>query len=150
MSFNLQALMTTAIVGALDTRIPPWPEGEFIARIDKVELAEWSSKEKGTSGAKLNVTWKTDDPVVCAAVGAEGREATMIHGIMLDLTQTGGLDLSTGKNTRLGALRDAVGQNDPQKPWTFTNLVGQAARVSVRQRMYEGEVYSDIKQVAPI
>lgn len=100
MAFNLDLLMQSAVTGALDTRIPAWPPGEYIARIDKVELAEWSSKEKGTSGAKLNITWKTDDASICAALNlAPGQEAQTIQGIMLDLTETGNLDLASGKTS---------------------------------------------------
>jgi len=151
MSFNLDLLMQSSVTGALDTRIPAWPAGEYIARIDKVELAEWSSKDKGTSGAKLNVTWKTDNPTVCTAVGVPaGAEAQTIHGIMLDLTETGNLDLASGKNTRLGKLREAVNQNDPTKPWMFGSLVGQVARIRTEQRVYEGDTFTDVKAVSAI
>jgi hypothetical protein len=69
---------------------------------------------------------------------------------MLDLTPGGGLDLGKGKNVGLGRLREAVRLNDSSKPFSFAQLPGQAARVTVSHRIDGEDTYSEIKKVAPL
>ena len=143
--FDPAAFMQTAVTGALDTKIPQWPVGEYLARITKVEVNLWESQAKGTSGLRADIWLETDDPRVVQA-GARN----LIYGIMLDLTETGQLDMGKGKNTRLGKLREAVDQNDPTQPWSFPMLEGRVLRVQVEHDMYKGEAKHQVQAIAHV
>ena len=63
------------------------------------------------------------------------------------MMEDGSFDSRKGKNLGLGRLRKALGQNDPGVEWYLSNLVGGMAKVHVSHRMYEGEVYDEIRRV---
>lgn len=144
--FNPETFMNTQVSESFETRVPPWPADEFICRIEKVEAAAWESQRTGESGGKLNVTFTTDDPRVIEATGNDHPLVTW--GIMLDLNPDGSMALGPGKNTKLGRLRDAIDQNASGVPWNPQKMVGQVCRVAIKHRLYEGEVYTDVKGVA--
>jgi len=143
--FDPQAFMETAVVGAMDTKTPIWPPGEYIARITKVDIKPWESAERGTSGLRADLYLETDDPRVTSA-GAR----TLVHGIMLDLNEQGGLDDGRGKNIKLGQVREAVGQNEKGKEWKFPMLIGQVMRVQVTHFLYKGEPRHQVSSVAAV
>lgn len=145
--FDPSTLLNASYEESLDSRYTPVPEGEFNAVVSKVEIREVSTKNG--PGMVLDVTWKIDDDGVREATSLA--EPSVRQGIFLDLTSSGGLDFSKGKNIRLGALREALGQNEPGKPWTFNSLVGQVAKVQVKHRVSDdGNVNADVKRVAAL
>lgn len=147
-SFDPDAFMQTQFSEASETKFITVPEGEYNAVIDKVEANPWQSQAKGTSGLRLDVTWKLDDAVAAEATGMAN--PTVRQGIMLDLTDSGGLAFGPGKNINLGRLREAVGQNKPGQSWAPTMLIGQPARVTVKHRMVDENVYAEVKGVSKI
>jgi hypothetical protein len=147
-TFDADSFMSTQVSEEFETRFVTVPEGEYPAVIDKVEINQWHSQAKGTSGLRLDVTWKIDDAEVSRITGLPS--PTVRQGIMLDLTDSGGLATGQGKNINLGRLREAVGQNRSGQPWSFSMLAGQVARVKVSHRIYEGETYAEVKGVTKL
>jgi len=146
--FDPDAFMNTQFSEANETKFVTVPEGEYSAVIDKVEAKPWQSRDGSKSGLRLDVNWKIDDPAASEATGIAN--PTVKQGIMLDLTDSGGLATGPGRNINLGRLRDAVNQNKPGSPWNPNMLVGQPARVKVSHRIYEGEVYAEVKGVTKL
>ena len=90
----------------------------------------------------------TQNPAVAAAIGQA--KVTLTYGFMIDITASGALDTSPGKNGRLRQLRDALGMNKPGEAFSIRNLQGRQIRVKIGHRVNEmdGEVYDQIDGVA--
>lgn len=128
----------------------PVPAGEYLAIVEKVEARPWqSSKDPSKSGMTLDVTWNIDDANVKQLL--EREKVTVRQGIMLDLTETGGLDMGKGKNVSLGRLRAALDLNQPGQPFGFRMLEGRVGRVVVSHRQDDKDperIYAEVKAVA--
>lgn len=137
---------------ANDTKSIPIPAGEFIAVAEEAKITTWQAKDDPSkSGLKLQVSWAIDDEGVKATVGRD--KVTVRQEIMLDLTDDGkGLDFGRGKNVRLGKLREALGLNTAGQPFSFTQIPGRAARVTIGHTPAKepGEVYSNVTAVARV
>ena len=148
MSFDPNIFLEQSFSEANSTKNEPCPAGEFLAVIKKFDLRQWTSKDDATkSGLALDIIWTVEDESVRQALGRT--EVTVKQGIMLDLTEAGGLDMSKGKNTNLGRLREAVGLNVAGQPFSFNLLTGQMAKISVKHRPADNgeDVYADVKAV---
>jgi hypothetical protein len=142
--------------GAMDTQYIPVPAGDYSALIDDVK------PRKAKDSTILDISWLVGADQVVASGPDEGKTVQQVTGlpkntvrqsIFLDLTAEGFLDVSKGKNVQLGALREALGQNDPQRPWGPGMLKGQMATVAVSHRMAEdgsGKIYTDVKNVRKV
>jgi hypothetical protein len=124
-SFNPESFMNSTVSEANSTQYEQVPEGEFPASIDTV-----TPRTTGTGKALLSVKWKVDDEAVRTQTGMA--EPSVFQTVWLDVTESGGLDFSRGKNVQLGKLRDALGQNAPGKPWSPGMLVGGVAKIRVK------------------
>lgn len=147
MSFNANDLMNSVQQEANATKLEVCPEGEFRSMIQSVDIREFKYKNgerAGQTGYSLDVNHLILDPSVEASLG---RQPSVRQSLMLDLTPAGGLDFGKGKNVGLGRLREAVGQNQPGKPWSMKMLEGQQLIVAVSHRMDGDNLYSDIKKV---
>lgn len=146
--FDAQSFLDMSIDAALDTKAVPVPVGEYVAILEKVDARQWQSKDGTKSGVTLDLTWMLDDQAVKEALGRD--KVTCRQGIMLDLTDTGGLDIGKGRNIGLGKLRAALNLNQVGVPFAFTMLNGRAAKVKVEHRIDGDNIYAEIKQVAAI
>lgn len=140
--FSPETFFSTAITEANDTRFPNVPEGEYTAVLDKVEARQHD--KDGKTSTILDVTWSIDDEGAKAATGLA--RPTVRQSIFLDMTPNGGLDMSPGKNVKLGKLREALGMNTPGKPWAPSMLIGSVARVLVRHK----DEYANIAAVSKL
>jgi hypothetical protein len=114
--------------------------------IEKIAPRTWQSKDGTQSGVALDVYWLVEDQDVKQLLGRE--TVSVKQGIMLDLTPQGALDMSKGKNIALGRLREAVNLNQAGQPFSFHQLPGQMARVSITHRIDGEETYTQVKGVA--
>jgi hypothetical protein len=63
------------------------------------------------------------------------------------------MERGTGKNIQLGRVRAALGQNDENKPWKFSMLVGAAAKIKVEHSPNlkdPDSPYANVVAVAPL
>lgn len=141
--FDINSIQNMVIEGANSTQVVPVPEGEYRAVVKAVDARE-VTKQDGTRVPVVRVTWVVD------AQNLPGTNE-VTQDIWLDLTPQGTIDMSEGKNVALGRLREAVGQNKPGKPWSFQQLVGQAARILVTHRTTDsGEVFGQVRKVTAL
>lgn len=144
--FDADAFMNSSVADANSTQYTPVPEGEFQASIASV-----TPRSTTTGKALLNVAWKVDDETVRAETGMA--EPTVYQTIWLDVTDSGGLDMSKGKNVGLGKLRDALGQNKPGQPWSPGMLIGQVALIRVGHSIDKRDnvsIQAEVKAVAAL
>jgi len=146
MLFDPNAFLNATVTGAMSTRVPVVPEGEYIAGITGVRVRA-VTRDDGTQAVILDVTWRISDSP--ALSDKDLANVPVRQSIFLDLTPEGTLDLAPTKNIRLGRLREAVRQNDPGRPWSPKMLEGQVARIRVTHRVdpETGDVYNDVAQV---
>jgi hypothetical protein len=152
--FNPDAFMNQQVAGQMDTQYIPVPESDYAAVIDDVK------PRKAKDSAILDVMWAigSDQPVITGPdAGKTVQQVTGLpknivrQSIFLDLSPEGYLDVSKGKNIQLGQLREALGQNDPQRPWGPNMLKGQMAKVTVKHRLADdgsGKIYTDVKNIS--
>ena len=145
--FNPDQFLDMQIEGQNDTKIITVPAGEYTAMIEEVKVRQWQAKaDPSKSGLTLDVQWSIDDASVKELLGRD--KVTVKQGIMLDLTDAGGLDMGKGRNIGLGRLREALDLNQPGRPFSFTMLTGRVARVSVSHRIADDNIFAEVKQVA--
>ena len=146
--FDAQSFLDATVSSSNDTKVIPVPVGEYHGIVDKVSPRQWQSKDGTQSGIALDIVWLVEDSGVKQALGRE--TVTVKQGIMLDLTNQGGLDLSKGKNIGLGRLREAVGKNEEGQPFAFSMLPGLSAKISISHRVSGEDTFAEVKAVAKL
>lgn len=140
--FDPNQLLDMQTTDSNSTHVVPCPEGEWPATISDVIIKSGVSQKTQEPWTRLDVKWEI---VGTPANDKVEREKIITNqGVMLDLTEQGGLVMGEGKNVRLGRLREAVGLNAPGQPFSFRMLVGRQAKVSVKHRIYEGELFDEV------
>lgn len=147
--FSPEQFLEMQVTDSNDTKLTPIPVGEYTALPDKVEVKSWAKKDDpSVSGLKLVINWSIDDPAVKELLARD--KVTARQDIMLDLTDSGGLDMGKGRNVGLGRLREATGLNTPGQPFSFTMLLGRPAKISVSHRIDGEAIYAEVKGVAKL
>lgn len=142
MSFDPDQFLNTSTDAPMSTEFTPVPEGEYNAVVSKIEARQTSNGK-----SILDVVWAIDDEIVRKVTGMDN--PTCRQTIWLDVTDSGALDISKGKNIGLGRLREALGQNKPGA-WAPSMLIGNVARVLISHRLYEGQTFADVKKVSKL
>lgn len=129
---------------------PPLPIGDYTAVIGDITAAEWQSKaDPSKRGVKWNVALTLQVPQdVKESMGIDVNELKLTHGVMLDLTATGALDNSIGKNRGLRQYREALDMNKPGDSFSARRMTGQVVLVKIKHGEYNGEPTEEIGGVA--
>lgn len=147
--FNPEQFLDMQVTESNDTKTIPVPAGEYIAVVEDVKCRQWQSKaDPSKSGVTLDVTWSLDDGAVKELLGRD--KVTVKQGLMLDITDSGGIDMGKGRNVGLGRLRDALNLNVPGQPFSFSMLNGRVAKISVSHRVVGEDIFADVKGVAKL
>lgn len=144
--FDPTTFLNQTFEGANDTVSIPCPAGEYLAIADKTDVKSWQSRDGSSSGLKVEILWDIQDESVKELLGRESVKVPQQQ--MLDLTDTGALDMGKGKNIGLGRIREATDLNDPTQGFAFGMITGRMAKVVVSHREHEGNLYAEIKRVA--
>lgn len=145
-AFDPKLLLDAQQTEANSTVRIPIPAKEHLSVITAVDIR--SGQKDGKDWSALDVTYDIDDPQVKELLGRDKVQLT--QGIMLDFTQTGGLDYSKGRNVPLGRLRESVGLNTPGAPFSFRMLVGKPVKIvvthspSTRPGAQPGDVFENV------
>jgi hypothetical protein len=153
---DFSALLNQNVDAPMSTQMKAVPEGEYLARIEDFKLDSIPVKKgerAGTDLPMLRITWSILDEGLLNSL--EREKVTVRQDMFLDIDPlTGGLDTTEGKNTRLGQLRLALGQNDPGKTWNLAHLRGAGPayiKVSIRSDEKDPErKFNDVVRVAPL
>ena len=147
--FSPEQFLDMQVTEANDTKIIPVPVGEYLAVVSEVKIRPWQSKaDPSKAGVALDLQWELDDAEVKALLGRD--KVTVKQGVMLDLTDAGGLDMGKGRNSFLGRLREACSLNTPGQPFSVTMLTGRMAKVKVEHRVDGENLYAEVKGVAKV
>ena len=149
-TFDPNVFLDATFTDANSTVSVPCPPGEYLAVVadePKMRQAQ-GQKDASKTYLMLDLLWTIEDPAVTEVTS---RKPTKVRqSIMLDLTETGALDMSKGHNVQLGRLREAVGLNSPGQAFSFRQLQGQQAKIQVVNRPDPQDperIYDDVKAV---
>lgn len=150
--FNPETFLQQTVTGALDTKYPTIPAGEYPAISKSLSAREMPNTKDPVKGpfTVLDIVWQIDDAGVREAVGSENPQCR--QSVFLELHE-GELDMREKKNIPLGRLRDALGLNDPTKPFSFNDLVGRPAIVKIEHSPNPKDAdnpYSNVTKVAQV
>lgn len=146
MSFDPSTFLNQTFDEALDTKVIPCPVGEYLGLAEKVEVKPWAARDGSSSGLKLEIMWNIEDDNVRQLLGRD--KILVKQDQMLDLTDTGQLDLGKGKNVGLGRIREALGLNTAGEPFSFAMIQGRMAKVKVSHRPVGEDLFAEIKAIA--
>lgn len=154
-TFNPIMFLEATATEALTTR-NLLPTDDYIAVIqdfnEKSFIQKPSTKMESGIWTGVSVRLRIDlrqYPQIRDQVGVD--EVLLFHMVTLELNEGGALDYSKDKNRGLRAYREALGQNQPGKPWNFRMMQGQPVRVKVDHRQREdGSWTEDIKAVTAV
>ena len=145
--FDADSFLHAQVTESNDTKRVPVPVGEYLGVVSDVKIRPWQSKTDSTkAGLALDITWELDDANLKASLGRD--KITLRQGIMLDLTEQGGLDMGKGKNIGLGRIREALDLNVAGQPFSFGMIQGRMAKVVVSHRAVGEDIYTEIKRIA--
>ena len=150
-NFDPTTFLDQNVSGANSTQFIPHPAGDFPAVISKLSPRQIESRQNpGTQQTIVDVTYETDDANAREVTGLA--KPTVRQSLFLDLSDAGQLDMSKGKNVQLGRLREALGLNDPARPFAFSQLVGQPCMVKVTHNPSKDgrEVYANVDTVGKV
>lgn len=148
MMFDPNQFLETTTTEANDTKVIPVPVGEYIATVKEVKARQWTSKDQTKTGVTLDVIWDIDSAPVRELLGRD--TVTCQQGVMLDVTDSGSLDLGKGRNVGLGRLREALNLNTPGQPFSFQMLPSRVAKIRVEHDVVGEDIYARVKAVAKI
>jgi len=151
--FNPDTFLEQTVTGSMDTKYPVIPAGEYPAISKSIAARKMPNVKKPEQGSftVVDIVWLIDDAGVKEATKLD--EPTCRQSIFLDLDAEGKLDLSATKNVQLGRLREALGLNNPEVVFSFSQLVGQPALVKIEHSPNPTDSenpYSNVTKVAQV
>lgn len=142
--FDVSKFKQGATQAAGSTFVRPIPVKEYPAIIEDYKLD--TGNKDGRNWVAADIHYLLMDPVTAKEIGRE--KLTVRQRIFLDVTDSGDLDMSEGRNVNLNKLRDAVGQNVAGKIWGFDHLKGQQVKVKTKLREgNNGVPYAEVDYV---
>lgn len=141
MSFNPDIFIGTEVTGAHSTELIAVPEGQFAAVISKITPREFISN-KDQLFRVVDLLWDLDDSDGAIKAITQRDTNRVRQTLFLDCLEDedgnfAGLSMAEGDNVALGRLREALDQNDPTMPWSFSMLMSQVAILSIRHKISE-------------
>lgn len=126
---------------------PPLPVGDYNAVIGEVKAANWSKGEK--SGTRLVVPLAVEvPPAVADQLRLNSSTITLTDSIMLDVTESGTIDMAPGKNSRLRMYREALDMNKPGDVFSPRKMQGRPVRIKLGQEIYNDNLQERVEGIA--
>jgi hypothetical protein len=148
-SFDPTQFLDATTTEAL-TRRAPLPAGQdVVGVIGDLSIKPWASKDGTKSGYKMEVPLRFDltaYPDLRTAVNAD--TVTITDTIMLDVTDSGSIDYSPGKNSRLRKYREALGMNAAGVPFSPRAMTGRMIKARIKHEPYNDEIYERVEGVS--
>lgn len=148
-AFDPQILLQATTEVASERRAP-LPVDEYTATVGEITVRSWSSRDGSKSGLALDVPVIVEVPAELQADHGLPPTLTVKDSIMLDLTETGGIDYGKGKNGRLRMYREALDMNKAGEPFAPGMMQGRYLKVRVKHEEYEGNIQERVAGLAQL
>ena len=149
-AFNPEQFEQTAIDGANQETFINVSDGDYPAYIESTEFRELQDSSPEQPRVVADITWVIPDDDLAEELGLD--EIKVRQGIFLDLEpQTFAIQFGTNKNVNLGRLRAALDLNDPGTPFSWSDLIGKAATITVVQEAARNDptqMYSRVRGIS--
>lgn len=146
---NTEEFLQTTTEGQLDDHLEPCPPGEWLGIAGKPEIHKFvfrKGEHEGEEGFRMTVKWGIQDQEVLDI--CEREHVSVTQSVLLDLTPDNtGLDMGKGRNIGLGAIRTALGQNEPGQEWSPAMIEGQPAKLKIKAGVYDERVTAEVQAV---
>jgi hypothetical protein len=142
--FNADSFLQQTVEAKLDTKRVPHPEGDWDeGQIKDLKITSGTAKESGKLWVRLQAIIINTDPNVAADMKlGDDQEPQVRWEEFLDLDDNGNLDVSEGKNIKLGKLRQACGQNSDEA-WSPMDMKGAPVGFRVKHQFNnDGDPYA--------
>jgi len=142
-----------AVLTSANTRRQPIPAGTNLpGTLGTPSTRQTEGKKESNQGVVY--TWVdipievdlTGNPPVRTLVGQD--HVQLRYSFRLDVSPSGGIDLSPGKNNGLRILREAVGMNKDGESFSLLGVGGRQVLCSIGNRPYQGEIFDEIASIA--
>ena len=148
--FDAATFLEQTVTGAMDTKYPLIPAGEYPALSKSIAARKQPAKDPTVADyTVLDIVWSIEDAGVKEATKLDN--PTCRQSVFLDLDENGKIDMRETKNVQLGRLRDALGLNQEGVEFSFAQLVGQPAIVKIEHSPNPKDAenpYSNVTKVA--
>lgn len=145
----------SALTSEANVRRPPIPAGlSFPGTLGQPTARQTEGKKETNLGVIYNwidLPVEVDisgNPQVRALVGQD--KVSLRYSFRLDVTASGGFDMSPGKNQGLRILRDAVGMNQAGQAFNILMVAGRQVLCKIGNRPYQGDVFDEIDSIAKL
>jgi hypothetical protein len=118
--------------------------GLYDAVVGEVKAATW--EKDGKSGLRFIVPVEIQTPQAQQADGVPAK-ITLTDSVFADLTESGMLDESKGKNNRLRMYREATDLNKPGDTFNVRMLQGRPIKVKLKHEVYNNAPQERIDSV---
>lgn len=143
--FDPQQFLDASLTTELKKR-PLVTPGVYSAIIGEPKVRTWQGKkDPSKSGLAIDIPLQIQLPD-SEATKVGQPSITLRDGGFLDTTDSGGLDMSPGRNRVLRTYYEAVGINRPGT--TPRMLQGRTVKVQVSHGVYEGEPVEEVNGIA--
>ena len=151
--FDEATFLNSTVEAAFDTQRLLVHKGAYPGLIVEVKPRQ-NAGQKDPSKMYTSLDFQVDLQLPADVQASAGFESPVVrrrYSIMVDMNDSGtGLDFGKGKNVGLGQLREAVGQNEPSKPWSPVMLLSQGALWEVKHEMYKERQVDNIVGVGKL
>lgn len=147
-AFDPQSFLDATLEAPTERR-NPLPVGDYHAVIGEVAARAWQGRKDTTkSGIAWDVPLTVDIPAALQSALELPPTLTLKASIMLDLTDSGSIDNSKGKNGHLRMYRDALDLNKPGDSFSARKMQGRVVVVKITHELYEGNIQERVGAVA--
>jgi hypothetical protein len=136
---------------------PPLPvgrgpiAGDYLGVIGEPRTRAWTSKKDPTkSGLSLDVPLNIEVPPNLQEEFQLKPIVQVTHGIFLDITPTGSIDMAPGSNRGLRMYREACDMNKPGDTFSIRGMAGKPVRIKISHDVYEGQPVERVAAVARV
>lgn len=150
-TFSTQSFLDQEI-SEPNVKRPPIPAGDYTGVIgEPTEVQGVDPKDPTRIWRRIDIKLAIDVPFeVQQSLGLDMPTLTLRDSFFLDMTPSGGLDTSTGKNSGLRRYREATDLNKPGDRFSLRMLQGRTVRVRVGHRQFEDSLVEEVKGVAKL
>lgn len=149
-AFDAESFLDQSTDKPLEGRTPLPAGQDFSGTIQDVKAASFQGKkDPSKTYIRLDVVVEVDvtsNPAVFKDVKYPSVRLT--DGVLLDTTESGGIDWSPGRNGKLRSYREALNMNKPGDTFSPRAMVGRMIKVKIKHDPYEGVIYDRIDRVA--
>lgn len=149
-NFDPNTFLSATMTEALEKR-PPLPEGDYTAVLGEPKVRVSQGKKDPTkSYTFLDIPHTVEVPADVQASLQLPATITLTDSMILDITESGMLDVAPGRNGGLRRYREALDMNKPGEPFSIQAMNGRPIRTKVKHELYNEQIQERVGGIAKL